>query len=90
MPATLPRVVATRFASVRHKPADAAGTLRAVVEYNYTSGPYRAAKYEVVSTGAKNEEDVRDDVKEDLLTHLNAMFPTETKLKARDILLFGF
>jgi TATA-box binding protein (TBP) (component of TFIID and TFIIIB) len=85
----MPKVVATRRDGVRHRPEDAANVLRVFVEYSFTSGVYRSAKYEAVITGARNANDFAGAVTDDLVEHLQELFPTEN-LRSRDVMLFGF
>ena len=85
----MPKIIATRRDSVRHRAEDVANVMRVILEYSFTFGDYRSGKYEAVITGARNENDFAAAVKDDLVEHLVELFPAEN-LRSRDVMLFGF
>ena len=85
----MPKVIASRRDAVRHRPEDAANVLRVILEYSFTYGAYRSGKYEAVITGARNANDFAAAVADDLVEHINDIFPADN-VRSRDVMLFGF
>lgn len=89
MPNRFARVAATRFAAVRHLPTDPPYMQKAVMEVIFLEGAYRSEKVEIIISNARNEDHAFEMIKDGLIAHLNARFPTE-HYRERDVLLYGF
>ena len=85
------RVVATRSGAARHSKTDADYVVKVVVEWVviYESAIYRAGMHEVSVTGPRNAEDFVENVLEDFVGHIQALFPSEN-FRAKDVMLIGF
>lgn len=83
-----PKVMATVFGAVAHKPGDAQGVVRVVVEWVITSGAHRSGKFEAVMTQPRSRSDVRLAVIDQLTASLATQFQPEV-FRNRDVLLFG-
>lgn len=83
------RVVATLDGQVRHPAGTADYFTTVMIAYTVLVGSaYRSAKYPVEVTGAKNEADYRESVKEALVAELKERWPADN-FKTRDVMLFG-
>ena len=83
------KVSATRLGAVRHSQIDVDYCAKVEIEWVFLYGvSYRAGKYLSKVMDSKNEQDFKDAIKEDLLTHLQTIFPSED-LKLKDVMLFG-